>query len=565
MDRALAPEGIPVQRKSPMLAVAIDTPTPTPLPFVSSSNMTTKLLLTLALFAATISASAQNGNASPSAETLAAGDSPANPGPLAADLSPALTHKDIRKAMKKVDDWEIATAEKRFSQLWTFAALYRGMLAYSHQTGDPAGHDAVLRASENFKWQLVAKRFPHADDEAIGFAYEDLYADKPDPIRLADTKATMDRLIARPDEAKPVWWWCDALFMAPPVLVRLAAITGDHKYIDYMDREWAITARLLYDNDEHLYYRDERFIDPKKKHEANGKKVFWSRGDGWVVAGLAEILDYLPANDPLRPKYVAQFRDMVSKIASLQPPDGLWRTGLLDAEAYKMPEVSGSAFFTYAMAYGINHGLLDRAQYEPIVRKSWAAMVAHIYADGRLGNIQPIGYAPDQFEPASSYNYGVGGFLLAGSELDRMIAAPPTPHHTPQGHRPPHRKTPALAHSLCSTHCSQTHNTGCRIGLFRMISPTVGSGSSRFHSAIHCGWSYAIPPNKRLGVRTGRYSKNSTSGFFGHVLLSATNGYMYAIAFFIPRPSAVANAHRSSPGFDKIWQIALITSRSNSE
>ena len=123
--------------------------------------------------------------------------------------------------------------------------------------------------------------------------------------------------------------------------------------------------------------------------------------------------------------YVAQFRDMLDKIASLQPADGLWRTGLLDAEAYKMPEVSGSAFFTFAMAYGINHGILDRAKYEPIVRKSWEAMVSRIYADGRLGSIQPIGAAPDKFEPGSSYVYGVGGFLLAGSELDRMIDATP--------------------------------------------------------------------------------------------------------------------------------------------
>jgi len=230
----------------------------------------------------------------------------------------------------------------------------------------------------------------------------------------------MDRLVARPDEAKPVWWWCDALFMAPPVLVRLSEITGDHRYIDYMNKEWKITAGLLYDRDEHLYFRDDRFLDLGKQHEANGKKVFWSRGDGWVVAGLANILQYLPANDPSRPMYEQQFRDMIAKIASLQPADGLWRTGLLDPEAYKMPEISGSAFFTFAMASGVNHGILDRAHYEPIVRKSWAAMVSHIYADGRLGNIQPIGFAPDKFDPGSSYVYGVGGFLLAGSELDRM-------------------------------------------------------------------------------------------------------------------------------------------------
>ena len=369
------------------------------------------------------SAASQSAAALGAVERASAGDSPSNPGPLATDLSPALTHKDIRAAMKKVDDWQVTTGEKRFNQQWTFAALYDGLLAYSKDTGDPVGHDAVLRMAEGFKWQLIESRFPHADDEAIGQAYLDLYAEHPAPERIAATKAIMDRLVARKDEAKPVWWWCDALFMAPPVLVRLSKITGDHKYIDYMNKEWIITAALLYDKDEHLYFRDDRFLDLAKQHEANGKKVFWSRGDGWVVAGLANILEYLPANDPSRPMYEQQFRDMIAKIASLQPADGLWRTGLLDAEAYKMPEISGSAFFTFAMAYGVNHGLLDRAHYEPIVRKSWAAMVSHIYADGRLGNIQPIGFAPDKFDPGSSYVYGVGGFLLAGSELDRMVGS----------------------------------------------------------------------------------------------------------------------------------------------
>jgi unsaturated rhamnogalacturonyl hydrolase len=405
--------------------------------------MKTLLIFTLSLFAAATQAQAPPTN-SAAVEKAAAGTSPKDPGPLATDLSPALTHKDIHAAMKKVSDWQIAAIGLNgdklspVNQQWTFAALYDGLLAYSKQTQDPSAHDAVQHMAEFFKWQLNDLRFPHADDEALGQAYLDLYAEHPSPERIAATRATLDRLVARKDEAKPVWWWCDALFMAPPVLVRMAKITGDHKYIDYMNKEWVITASLLYDRDEHLYFRDDRFLDIAKQHEANGKKIFWSRGDGWVVAGLVNILEYLPASDPSRAMYEGQFRDMLAKIASLQPPDGLWRTGLLDAAAYKMPEVSGSAFFTFAMAYGINHGTLPRAQYEPIVRKSWAAMVAHIYADGRLGNIQPVGFAPDQFEASSSYVYGVGGFLLAGSELDRMIDAKPAriPARIPHGSAP---------------------------------------------------------------------------------------------------------------------------------
>jgi rhamnogalacturonyl hydrolase YesR len=111
---------------------------------------------------------------------------------------------------------------------------------------------------------------------------------------------------------------------------------------------------------------------------------------------------------------------MAERVAGLQGADGLWRSGLLDAGAYPLPEVSGSAFFIYSLAWGINHGLLNRSNYLPIVQKGWAGLLSHIYEDGRLGCIQPIGGAPGVFKPSSSYVYGVGAFLLAGSEVDRL-------------------------------------------------------------------------------------------------------------------------------------------------
>ena len=352
-------------------------------------------------------------------EREAAGDAPPDGGPLA-KLSPELNPKAVNVAMVKVMDWQLHQSEAKFNRLWTYAALYDGLLAASKASGHSEGHDAVLHAAERWKWQLEDTRFPHADDEALGRAYLDLYSEHPDPERIRNTQAIMDRLVARADDpAKPVWWWCDALFMAPPVLVRLYAITHDKKYLDTMDREWGITRARLYDEKQHLYFRDDRFLDIKAQHEANGKPVFWSRGNGWVIAGLVQILDTLPKDDPRRSPYAAQFVDMMTSIAALQPSDGLWRAGLLDAEAYKMPEVSGSAFFAYGIAYGLRTGMLDEKTFRPVLERCWGAMVAHVYADGRLGNVQPIGFAPDQFTPSSSYVYGVGGFLLAGSEIDK--------------------------------------------------------------------------------------------------------------------------------------------------
>jgi len=194
----------------------------------------------------------------------------------------------------------------------------------------------------------------------------------------------------------------------------MAKITGDQKYLDFMDHQWTITSDLLYDHSKHLYSRDATYLD---KHEKNGEKIFWSRGNGWVMGGIVRVLKELPADSPLRPKYEQLLKEMAAEMLAIQGPDGLWRPGLLDAGSYSLPEISGSAFVTYAMAYGVNHGILDRKTYWPAVHKAWAGMLTHVYADGRLGAIQPVGAAPGAFTETSSYVYGVGAYLLAGSEI----------------------------------------------------------------------------------------------------------------------------------------------------
>jgi unsaturated rhamnogalacturonyl hydrolase len=359
--------------------------------------------------------------ANTSVERDSVGDAPDDPGLLATELSAELKTKAIDAAMKKVGDWQVTVAEPHFNKQWTFAALYDGLLAASKTTGDPKYHDAVLHFAERSDWTLLNNRFPHADDQAFGQAYLDLYREDPKPVRLADTKAIMDRLIVRQDDPdKLLWWWCDALFMSPPVLLRMYEITHDKKYLDYMDHEWWLTSGSLYNQENHLYFRDSRYFTQK---QANGKPIFWSRGNGWVMGALVNVLRILPKDYPSRPKYVAQFREMSAEIAAIQSADGLWRSGLLDPGAYDLPEVSGSAFFTFGIAYGINEKILDRKTYLPVVEKSWKGMLAHIYADGRLGSIQPIDGQPGKFKPSASYVYGVGGFLLAGSEMHRLAEA----------------------------------------------------------------------------------------------------------------------------------------------
>jgi rhamnogalacturonyl hydrolase YesR len=348
----------------------------------------------------------------------AAGDAPDDPGPLATDISPALRRTEIRKAMRKVADWQLARGEKNFNRQWTFAPLYAGLLAASKSTGDLRYRDAVVKMSEGFDWKLMNDRFPHADDMALGQVYLDLYRETRDPRRMEDTRAVLDRLTLRQDDpAKLLWWWCDALFMAPPVLARMSAATGDRRYLDTMDREWWQTSASLYDPSEHLFLRDSRYF---AQRQDNGQKIFWARGNGWVMGALARVLEVMPRNYPSRSRYIAQYREMALRIASIQGQDGLWRSGLLDPGAYDLPEISGSAFFTYSLAWGINHKLFDRKTFEPVVERAWAGILTHIYADGRLGSIQPIDGQPGKFKPSSSYVYGVGGFLLAASEVETL-------------------------------------------------------------------------------------------------------------------------------------------------
>jgi unsaturated rhamnogalacturonyl hydrolase len=350
------------------------------------------------------------------------GDAPAIAPPLATNLSGNLTHHDVQAAIRKVADWQLNRAEANFDQDWTYAALYAGFMAVPDAAGGKKYREAMMRMGKKFNWQ-PGPRLAHADDQAIGQTYLELYQQTHDSAMMVPIRDRMDavmKLTGDPwpeDKNKPLWWWCDALFMAPPVLAKLSAITGDRKYLDFMDRQWWITSNLLYEPNVRLFFRDATFLD---KHEANGSGLFWSRGNGWVMAGLTRVLAQMPGDYPSRPKYVAQFQQMAAEIASIQGKDGLWGPGLLNASAYPLPENSGSAFYVYAMAYGVNIGILDRAKYLPVIEKGWAGLVSHIYEDGRFGCIQPIGGAPGMYTPTSSYVFGVGAFLLAGSEVDRL-------------------------------------------------------------------------------------------------------------------------------------------------
>jgi unsaturated rhamnogalacturonyl hydrolase len=353
------------------------------------------------------------------------GDSPDDGGPIATDLSSSLDPAAVGKAMQKVADWQLTRSQPYFDRIWTWSILYSGFMAASDSLGDAKYRDAMEAMGKKFDWQLRSP-LPDADDQSVGQTYLELYLLKKDADMITPTRGELEALLPEPHVSKKpgksmTWWWCDALFMAPPVWSRMYAATGDRKYLRYLDEEWAKTSDLLYDKKEHLYARDADYLT---KTEANGKRMFWARGNGWVMGGLARTIEYLPKDDPARARYVVQLQEMAARVASLQGPDGLWRSGLLDPENYDLPEVSGSALFTYGLAWGVNHGVLDAKVYRPVIERAWAGMLKHVYADGRLGCIQQTGAEPAPFKPASSYTYGVGAFLLAGSEIRQMGSHP---------------------------------------------------------------------------------------------------------------------------------------------
>jgi unsaturated rhamnogalacturonyl hydrolase len=372
------------------------------------------VVVSLAFISSCLSAHAQEKKA----PVAPPGDSLATPGPLAQILSPKLDRSDLGNAMMLVADWQLTRLPEQAQVDWTWAALYDGFMAVPDQVAGKKYKIAMMKVAGDLNWQ-PGPRVMHADDQAVGQMYLEQYMIHKDPKMIAAMRARLDTEMATPDPTdpqKPLWWWCDALFMAPPVFADMAAVTGDKKYLAFMDREWDITTALLYDRSKHLYFRDASYLD---KHEKNGEPLFWSRGNGWVMGGIVRVLQRLPANSPPRPKYIALLKGMAAEMVSIQSKDGLWRPGLLDADSYPLPEVSGSAFITYALAYGVNEGILDRATYWPAVEKAWAGMISHVYADGRLGSIQPVGAAPGAYTETSSYVYGVGAFLLAGSEIYR--------------------------------------------------------------------------------------------------------------------------------------------------
>ncbi|MGN6552845.1 MAG: glycoside hydrolase family 88/105 protein [Verrucomicrobiota bacterium] len=352
--------------------------------------------------------------------------------------TPSLVATQIVDVARRVADWQLfsgrswvmATKEPRVwkNDEWGATALWVGVLELYKVTHEQRYLSALMAMGKSTEWKPQQTSF-NADFHSIGQVYLDLYELNPQPKMIEPIRALMDSMVARSEApvldisepgAKAWWSWSDALFMSPPVLCHLTALTGDRKYFEYADRHWWLLSDLLYDADEGLMFRD---VLARKNVSANGTKVFWSRANGWVFASLTRILPLIPKEAPNRPRYEKLFRHMAQRLVAIQGANGLWTPSLLDRTAFPQNETSGSAFFCYGLAWGLNHGLLNGVKYQRATEKAWAGLVDNVKPDGRFIGVQPVGSTPVAFDPETTDIFGVGAFLMAASEV-KTLAEP---------------------------------------------------------------------------------------------------------------------------------------------
>ncbi len=364
---------------------------------------------------------------------------------------------------------DIVTDRTRPSNLWTRAVYYEGLMALHAIEPDPARRAAyydytVTWASSpahpyTLTYTPAQTMTANADNQACGQVYIDLYRIDSRPERIAVVKANLDALIAA--KTFDVWTWVDAIQMAMPVFAKLGKTLGDTKYFDAM---WSLYEHArnrqgggLFNQARGLWWRDHHFTPgggarlrmtpaldramPDRDTDAhivspNGKELYWARGDGWAMAALARVLDELPATDPHHAQYVADFKAMAAALPPLQRRDGFWNASLVDPNhcasigipGQDGPETSGTALFAYGLAWGIRNHHLDAAKYGPVLRKAWNGLTElALQPDGLLGYVQSTGDRPCTGQAplaatalANFDDYGVGCFLLAGSEVYRL-------------------------------------------------------------------------------------------------------------------------------------------------
>ena len=338
---------------------------------------------------------------------------------------------------------------------WDNAAYHTGNMEAYLLTGEQRYLDYSLRWAEHNKWMGATESDPakweyknygegprhvlFGDWQICFQTYIDLYWIAMGiyvPGKSVAPKSSFtnpSRFIARAKEvmhyeaysqANDYWWWADALYMVMPVMTKMYRLTGDVRYLDKLYDNLRYTDSIMLDEETGLYFRDGKYVYPKHKTES-GKKDFWARGDGWVLAGLAKVLKDMPESYAHRQFFVDKYVRLAHAVAGLQQKEGYWTRSMMDPQQAPGPETSGTAFFTYGILWGVNNGYLSKKEFAPVIKKAWRYLTKMaMQSDGKVGYVQPIGEKaiPGQVvDQNSQANFGVGAFLLAACEYVRYV------------------------------------------------------------------------------------------------------------------------------------------------
>ncbi len=345
--------------------------------------------------------------------------------------------KEVRAIIDKVNTYWQSNNAPEVRAFWDNAAYHTGNMEAYFLTGNDAYREYSEKWAEHNQWKGAKSndranwKYSYGEsDDYVLFGdwqicfqtYADLYNILPDDKRIRRAREVMEYEMSTPKH--DYWWWADGLYMVMPVMTKLHKITGNKQYLDKLYEYITYSDSIMFDPEENLYYRDGKYVYPKHK-SANGKKDFWARGDGWVLAGLAKVLKDLPAEYEHRKFFEDRYRNMADAVVNSQRPEGYWSRSMLDEEHAPRYETSGTAFFTYGLLWGINNGYLNDPKYLDAAQKGWNYLKnVALQKDGRVGYVQPIGEKaiPGQVvDSKSTANFGVGAFLLAACEYVRFL------------------------------------------------------------------------------------------------------------------------------------------------
>ena len=234
--------------------------------------------------------------------------------------------------------------------------------------------------------QKMLPRMNHVDHNVVGAVPLELYIQKKGDqryydlgMRYADTQweAPVD---ATPEQKayadKDYSWqtriWIDDMFMITTIQSQAYRATGDRKYIDRAAREMAMYLKKIQRPNGLFYHSPEA-------------PFFWARGNGWMAAGMAQLLSILPKDNSDRTTIMEAYKKMMNTLKQNQDPDGMWHQLIDEPASYK--ETSGTAMFTYAMIVGVKHGWLDKKEYGTAARKGWLALVTYINENDEITNV----------------------------------------------------------------------------------------------------------------------------------------------------------------------------------